>query len=375
MIRSHPVGSDLIPTVFETLEKRTFLSASTALEPDDGGSFLGQLPREITHVTSTVPSNGDVNPYGVAFVPQQFPSGGKIHPGDVLVSNFNNKKNLQGTGTTIVDISPAGKQSLFFQGKGLGLTTALGVMRGGFVLVGNVPTPDGMTVHGPGSLLVIDRNGHVVKTLQNSKLLDGPWDLTVDDDADDQGFADVFVSNVLNGTVTRLVMEAMPQADTVKIVSETQIASGYTFRTDPAALVVGPTGLAFDDARDTLYVASTGDNAIYAVHNAETTATRSGRGTLIYKDNKHLRGPLALAIAPNGDLLTANGDAVNPDTTNQHNSEIIEFTPTGKFVDSLQINPTAGGALGLAVQVVGDDVSFAAVNDITNELDVWNFDQ
>jgi hypothetical protein len=248
-------------------------------------------------------------------------------------------------------------------------------MRGGFVLVGNVPTSDGMTVHGPGSLLVIDRNGHVVKTLQNSKLLDGPWDLTVDDDADDKGFADVFVSNVLNGTVTRLVMEAMPQADTVKVVSETQIASSYTFRTDPAALVVGPTGLAFDDPRDTLYVASTGDNAIYAVHNAETTSTHSGRGTQIYKDNKHLRGPLALAIAPNGDLLTANGDAVNPDTTNQHNSEIIEFTPTGKFVDSLQINPTAGGAFGLAVEVVGDDVSFAAVNDITNELDVWNFDQ
>jgi hypothetical protein len=79
------------------------------------------------------------------------------------------------------------------------------------------------------------------------------------------------------------------------------------------------------------------------------------------------------AIAPNGDLLTANGDAVNPDNTKQHSSEIIEFTPTGKFVDSLQINPTAGGAFGLAVDVVGDDMSFASVNHITNELDVWDF--
>jgi hypothetical protein len=367
-------GARSIPNCFEALESRTLLSAA-APQSSDSTSFLAQLPREITHVVSTVPGNGDVNPYGVAFVPQQFPAGGKIHPGDVLISNFNNSKNLQGTGTTIVDVSPSGKRSLFFQGnKGLGLTTALGVLRGGFVLVGNVPAPDGMHVHAPGSLLVIDRNGHVVKTLTNAKLLDGPWDLTVDDDADDPGFADVFVSNVLNGTVTRLVLKPMPQADTVKVESATQIASGYMFRTDPAALVVGPTGLALDERRDILYVASTGDNAIYAIPNAEHLSTRTGRGKLIYKDNAHLRGPLALALAPNGDLLTANGDAVNGDTTNQHNSEIIEFTPTGKFVDSLQINPTAGGAFGLAINVVGNEVSFAAVNDITNEIDIWDFD-
>jgi hypothetical protein len=43
-----------------------------------------------------------VNPYGVAFVPQIFLAGGLLKPGDLLVSNFNNKLNLQGTGTTII---------------------------------------------------------------------------------------------------------------------------------------------------------------------------------------------------------------------------------------------------------------------------------
>ena len=39
------------------------------------GSILDSL-QSITE--STIPANGDLNPYGVAFVPQGFPSGGSI---------------------------------------------------------------------------------------------------------------------------------------------------------------------------------------------------------------------------------------------------------------------------------------------------------
>ncbi|PMX31184.1 hypothetical protein C1Y20_33970, partial [Pseudomonas sp. FW301-21B01] len=82
--------------------------------------------------------------YGAAFVPDGFPSFGTIAAGDLLVSNFNNAQNLQGTGTTIVKIVPNDKPVTFFGGApGLGLSTALGVLKGGFVLVGSVPTTDG----------------------------------------------------------------------------------------------------------------------------------------------------------------------------------------------------------------------------------------
>src|ERR1700730_14949980 len=159
-------------------------------------------------VSSTVPTNGDLNPYGVAFVPANFPTGGAIRAGDVLVSNFNNSNNLQGTGTTIIKlrldekIAPSGSASVFFQGTGLGLTTALGVLQRGFLLVGNVPTTDRKigTIK-PGSLLFLDRNGNQVSPSPYTNQLDGPWDLTIDDRFD---HARVFVSNVLNGTVTRL---------------------------------------------------------------------------------------------------------------------------------------------------------------------------
>jgi hypothetical protein len=140
----------------------------------------GFLPNQM--IVSTVPLNGDVNPYGVAFVPEGFQHGlGPLRPGDILVSNFNNKMNLQGTGTTIVRVSKSGTVSPFFAGpphhrgsSGLGLSTALAVLRAGFVIVGNVPSTDGTSATvGSGGLLVIDSAGNQVSTITDPKI-DGP---------------------------------------------------------------------------------------------------------------------------------------------------------------------------------------------------------
>ena len=86
-------------------------------------------------------------------------------------------------------------------GARLGLSTALGVLRAGFVLVGNVPTKDG-TSPTAGSLLVINRSGsQIAEWMPPAAKINGPWDLTIFDEGDQ---AKVFVSNVLDGTVTRL---------------------------------------------------------------------------------------------------------------------------------------------------------------------------
>lgn len=113
-----------------------------------------QLPTAPMQTVSTVPANGDVNPYGVAFVPRGYAGGGGLQAGDVLVSNFNNSANLQGTGTTIVRVTPGGQQSVFYQGPpGVGLSTALGILKRGDVIVGYVPSTDGTsaTVQAGGS--------------------------------------------------------------------------------------------------------------------------------------------------------------------------------------------------------------------------------
>ncbi|WP_028206403.1 NHL repeat-containing protein [Paraburkholderia nodosa] len=315
---------------------------------------------------STVPANGDLNPYGIAFVPVGVPSWSTLQPGDVVVSNFNAQSNLQGTGTTIVKLVPNSNPVTFFEGHNLGLTTALAVLRSGFVLVGNVPTTDGKTIVAPGSLLVINPQGGLVKELKDPNLLDGPWDLAVIDAGQ---FARVFVSDVLNGTVARIDLAI--SANGVQVLpSSTIIASGYMHRSDPAALVVGPTGLAYDAQHDVLYVASTGDNAVFAVYGAAAANHSGGVGRMIYQDNKHLHGPLALALAPNGHLVTANGDAVNPDP--QQPSEIVEFTVNGEFVAQMSVDPAQGSAFGLAFGFDSKHhLQFAAVDDTTNSATVW----
>ncbi|WP_232452081.1 hypothetical protein [Burkholderia ubonensis] len=339
------------------------VALSSAFAWADGGTILP--PSSV--IASTVPTNGDLNPYGIAFVPSGVPAWSTLKPGDVVVSNFNNSSNLQGTGTTIVKLSPDNSPTVFFQGQNLGLTTALAVLRNGFVLVGNVPTTDGQHVVPPGSLLVINPQGSLVTQLVSAALLDGPWDMTVIDRGQR---VTAFVSNVLNGTVARIDLMFDNSGGVTMLQSSRIIASGYTFRTDPSALVVGPTGLAYDANNDILYVASTGDNAVFAIQNAASTNGNAGAGRLIYFDKKHLHGPLALALAPNGHLVTANGDAVNPDP--QQPSEIVEFTVDGQFVAQMQVDIVPGAAFGLAFGLGSQrQPQFAAVNDNTNSATVW----
>jgi hypothetical protein len=140
------------------------------------------IPRII--ISSTIPANGDLNPYGLAFVPAGFAPGGTIAPGDVLVANFNASNNLQGTGKTIIKLTPnsavapavpagqPGNAVTFFTGQQPGLTLALGVLRGGFVIVGNVPTTDGTSnTISDGTLQVADKNGKLVNTLTDHSFL------------------------------------------------------------------------------------------------------------------------------------------------------------------------------------------------------------
>jgi hypothetical protein len=259
----------------------------------------------------------------------------------------------------------------------LGLTTALGVLSGGFVLVGNVPSINASTLGmcnnlstdvGQGGLLVIDKNGNLVDTLTSASLLDGPWDLTIQDEG---RRAQVFVSNVLSGTVTRIDLKVEGGDRKLVVESETQIASGYLHRCDPAAFVVGPTGVALDKGKDILYVSSTGDNEIFAIRDASQRTSDAAMGAVVVNDATHLHGPLGLVLADNGDLISTQGDAVNTDTTQP--SEVVEFTPEGQFVAEISVDPGTGGSFGIALQESKGGFTLATVDDNGTPpfLDIW----
>jgi hypothetical protein len=316
---------------------------------------------------STSPSNGDLVPYGLAEVPDDFP-GHTLKRGQLLVSNFNSgvaSGNLAGQGRTIViiDHNTAQQLGVFYQGTSpIGFTNALAIVPEGFVFAGSVFTtkPDASDPTA-GPLLVFDKNGNLVDSITTGT--NGPWGLAVNDLGDS---AQLFVSNVFDGTVTRLNVSFHHGGFSV-VGSPTTIGSGYAFGLDAAALVVGPAGLAYDKRHDRLYVASEDDNEIFAIDNASTTSD-GGKGTLVFADSS-LEGPLGLIVAPNGNLITANADPTAHQNATTP-SELVEFTKSGNFVREFSIDPNLGAAFAI-LNVRLDAVNqFAWVDDVTASISI-----
>ena len=349
---------------------------TTRTAAPQSAAFLGQL-HGLTQVASTVPGNGDVNPYGVAVVPA---SGGRLTAGDVLVTNFNDKANVQGTGNTIVQVSPAGKASVFASiaalpaGQtcpgGIGLTTALGILPGGWVIVGSLPTSHGGVLPGldpAGCLIVLNDQGTVAETITNSDIV-GPWDLTVKSTATS---AEVFVSNALGGnttthdgvpmtgncTVVRLDLALSP-ASPPKLTASTVIGTGFPWRANKAALVLAPTGLALG-GDGTLYVDDTQTNSVSAIPAAltRTSAITAVAGTLSI--GGALNAPLGMTVAPNGDLVVVNGN----------NGNAVEITPAGKQVATRTLIKNGAGDL---FGIITTQQGLLIANDGTNALDEAN---
>jgi hypothetical protein len=346
----------------------TVVAASSAVASAAGGAFLSPL-NKLAGAGATVPANGDVNPYGIVKLQT---SAGALKAGDLLVSNFNDKANNQGTGTTLVQLSPSGgKPSLFAQISaaslpggcpgGVGLTTALAVLPGGYVVVGSLPTTNGKSATAKyGCLIFLDDHGHVVRTLAGPTI-QGPWDMTAVSHGDGTM---LFVSMALNGgaaegrhviknsTVVRIKLTSSSSA-APKILSDQVIAKDFPWRDDPGALVIGPTGLALAP-NGTLYVANTLVNQVDAIPDASTRTTAASGTAMPVTTGGKLNQPLGLALAPNGDIIT----------TNAGNGVVVETTPAGKQVAWFDTKDGAGALFGVAVTPTGLDL----VDDANNTV-------
>jgi hypothetical protein len=333
-------------------------------------SFLGGLSAGPPSSVTAVPAKGDINPYGVAVV--RIPSVGDLVHGDVLVSNFNDSANSQGTGTTIVEVhrgatGPASASATVFAQiqptsspankcpGGIGLTTALSILPGGWVVVGSLPTQAGtLSASDKGCLLVINNMGQVVKVIAGHHL-NGPWDMTATSSGRD---AELFVTNVLNGTVAAAgsvvdegtvvrVNLRLHDHDAPTVLNAAVIGSGFAERTDPAALVVGPTGVSLSPDQRTLYVADTASNRIAAIPDPLTRRSSALSGKDVFA-GAPLNNPLGLATAPNGDIITVNANDGNA----------VETAPNGAQVATLTLDNQgdpggAGDLFGLAIGAPG----------------------
>jgi len=357
------------------------VNTSQAREPK---GFLEIIRHHVT-LASTVADNGDLNPYALIVAPV---SAGKIHEGDVLVDNFNKVSNLQGTGTTIMDYNPTTKDITLFAELpqnlpgcpgGVGLGTAMTMLKSGWVIVGSTPSTDGTTrTMGAGGLLVLDANGKLVETWANTSICD-PWGnmATIDNGTNAILFVsmagfDVPGPNVRDpktgypvvvnkATVLRIDL-SIPEGKPPVITSQTVIANGFGQRADRDAFLVGPTGLALG-TNNILYASDALGNQIVAIPDAATRTTSAGTGQTVTKDGL-LRRPLALTTAPNGHLLAINA----------LNGQVVEIDPaTGKQLyaqwldaDQAQSPPGNGDLFGIAIK--SDGKGFYYVEDDVNTI-------
>jgi hypothetical protein len=338
----------------------TALAAGTG-QPE---GFLETIHRHSV-VTSTIAPNGDQNPYAVIVAPV---SAGKIQKDDVLITNFNNAANLQGLGTTIMDWNPASKRLTTFATiprhlpscpGGVGLTTAMTMLKTGWVIVGSLPSQDGTTdTKGNGCLLILDSQGAVAGTIAGPAI-NGPWgNMAV---VDNGSTATMFVSmtgfgveapgqdTVNKATVLRIEL-AVPASGPPRVTKQTVIASGFGERADKDVFVIGPTGVVLG-SDGTLFVSDAINNRVAAVPDAMTRTTDAGTGHDLTAGG-FLKRPLAMIAAPNGHLLVINGT----------NGQVVEIDPaTGRQLYAQWIDPNRaqqppgnGDLFGIAMTPAGD---------------------
>jgi hypothetical protein len=342
--------------------------------------FLETTTSRHVTLTSCIPDNGDQNPYAIVVAPV---SSGSVQAGDVLVDNFNNSYNLQGTGSTIVDYNPSTKKTFLFAKvpdalpgfrPGVGLTTAMTMLRSGWVIVGDAPSTDGTAgTLGDGCLVILDSGGQFAGTIKSEKI-SAPWgNMAVIDNGTS---ATLFVSNsgfnlgpadkertiYKKATVLRIELN-IPEGKPPVVSSMTVVASGLSERAARDVFLIGPTGLALGRDGTTLYVSDALNNRIIAVPDATTRSDSAGEGREITRDGL-LRRPLAMVTAPNGDLLVTNGKT----------GQVVEVDPvSGKqlyaqWIDTDRAQTPAGNGDLFGIAVAPGGGGFYYVEDDMNTL-------
>jgi hypothetical protein len=323
------------------------------LTPDAGGvSVLKSLKKKVT-IGSTIPSNGDLNPYGLTVATS---SQGKVKKGDLFVCNFNAKSNIQGTGTTIVSLSPTpgSKPNDFAQSGSLLGCAALTATELSSV---TYAASFGKT---KGTVTQWSPTASMTKML--NKNLVHPWGATwaVASGLYTYAANALFVSDASTGSI---VLAASCQGGQCSYPG-TVIVKGFAVNHGKPGSILGPSGLTFDPkncvrlsgtkACGTLYVVDGKTNTVVAIHNALNLRNKNsiivsangksfsgpdgGWAKLLYS-GAPLNGPISSTVLFNHNLVV--GNTLDPNGKNL----LIEISPAGKLLDTVNVDKGAAGAL------------------------------
>lgn len=318
--------------------------------PGTIGSFT-----QLTTIGSTVdpgpgPGTGDQNPYGLTIATA---TAGLEVKGNLIVCNFNDAANVQGNGTTIVQLNPTPgstptrfSQSSSFQG-----CNALAMAPNG-----NVWAADYIANNNP----IVAPTGTINTTLSQNTWY-GPWGQAFN--AGTASMPTFFETNAKNGTVTRIHILAGPS------FTFDTILTGLSYNNGVPGNILAPAGLTYDKTTDTLYVVDSNANRVLKISQATSapasTYAAVGMGfnspnvSVVYSGSP-LNAPISSALLGNGDLIVGNtGD-----------NKLVEINPSlGTMVGTKVVDTGAAGAIfGIATTVVNGSQYVYFNDDNTNTV-------
>jgi len=302
------------------------------LFPDGGTSVLKTLTKQVVIGSTIDPKLHQVNPYGLTVAPA---TAGDFTQGDLVVCNFNDSKNVQGTGYTIVALhpTPGSKPRLVSDSKTLVGCAALALDPSDNIWATAFSSDDN-PVLAPSGKLEVNIKG---------KDFDHPWGQVY---AQPKSGSPVFYeSNAAKGTIVRINLGAKFTYDV--------IASGFAVNHGKPGSIFAPAGLTYDPSGDTLYIVDGTNNTVVAFSNVSKIPAG---GIVVEPGGKTFKGPdaddahLVLAGAPLDGPISAtllfNGNLVVGNTGNPSGQNLlVELTPSGKVLDVRNVDKGAAGAL------------------------------
>lgn len=297
-------------------------------------SILQQLIH-IKVVGSTVdPATGDLNPYGLDVAKI---TSGKISAGDLVVCNFNNSSNIQGTGNSIIALHPAllSKPRSIVHAASLLGCNALAMAPSGPIWAAAFASNDNPIFSSAGQLL--------------SHLTGGPWNHPFGEafvpPVNSISVPAFYVSNAGDGSLVRVYVYPGPN------FRFATIATGFPINGGPPGGILGPSGLNYQPNGDRLYVVDGQNNALYAIDNVSKVPAGgikvngltfsgmfAGSAHVIFH-GAPLNGPISSALLFNGNIVL--GNTLDPNGKNL----MVEISPTGQMLFVKNVDAGAAGSL------------------------------
>jgi hypothetical protein len=275
--------------------------------------------------------NGDQNPYGLAIAPS---TSGKITQGDLIICNFNNAANVQGTGTTIEGLHPTAGSAPYRIAQDMSLTGCDALTLDPKDNIYNAAYATNLDP-------IFSSSGTLITTNANP-VWSGPFGEIYSATSGTYGAASVFASNANSGTIVRLDLNSSGALSAIDT-----IISGFTKNTGVPGSILGASGLTYNPSGDILYVVDGGNNRLVAFSGVTTLApnsiTVSGTGftgpsasaaRVVYSGSP-LNAPVSAALLVNGNVVVGN----------TADNNMIEISPGGAVMDKLDVDTGAVGAI------------------------------